>query len=286
MPRQGVPYDGAENGCGIWCQIKQLWTIMRTKLKSINGVPGDGDGDVKLLAGTGVTINNDQLHNEITISAAGGSDDAVKSVNGTLPDSDGDVAINTGVLTLNNIAPDSDGDFTISAGSNITITPGTNEIEISASGGTPTAKSPIYIDGDGDICLKDWEVVDNTNWGQYIDANNYALKDLYLLLNDTTNDVYADTFIPKGTLITNGKLDVIAYSTSGKYPQTSSVDLPSILYNISYITVKLYYITVSSSGSSADNIINVSNTTFNRTINKKTINDPANAPGIRLLIRG
>ena len=279
MPRQGVPYDGAENGCGIWCQIKQLWTIMRTKLKSINGVPGDGDGDVKILAGTGVTINNDQLHNEITISAAG-SDDAVKSVNGTLPDSDGDVAIDTGVLTLNNIAPDSDGDFTISAGSNITITPGTNEIEISASGGTPTANEPIYIDGDGKISLRGFTLVSDKNWARYA-VSLIAQTDLYLVAYNASG-LSGEVFCPKGAHIDNFKMDFQGYTGGNIYEYSSNNSLVDAINDDGSISVGRLGINISSSGSNADETMIVSASTSYQSLSKVFSNTQS---GVKLYVR-
>ena len=99
MPRQDVPYPGAGR-CSLRCEIANLWNAIKTKLHSINGVPGDGNGDVKILAGTNVQIVNDQVHNEITISATGGSADVVKSVNGELPDAAGAVVIPVGTALV------------------------------------------------------------------------------------------------------------------------------------------------------------------------------------------
>ena len=112
MPREGVPYPGGAI-CRLKCELKNLWQAVGAKLHSINGVPGDGAGNVKILAGSNVTIANDAAHNEITISSA---EDAVKSVNGVLPDQDGDITINTGVMTVNGDAPDQDGNVTVNTG--------------------------------------------------------------------------------------------------------------------------------------------------------------------------
>ena len=74
MPRQDVPYPGGR--CSLRCEIANLWNALKTKLHSINGVQGDGNGNVKILAGQNVQIVNDQVQGEITISAT----DAVGTV--------------------------------------------------------------------------------------------------------------------------------------------------------------------------------------------------------------
>ena len=182
MPRQDVPYPDAGR-CSLRCEIANLWNALKTKLHSINGVPGDGSGDVKILAGTNVQIVNDQVHNEITVSAAL-SEDVVKSVNGVTPDADGDVTINTGVMTVNSVTPDADGEITITAGSNITITPdaGNNSIEIAAAGGG----------GGGE----EWTLVTTTNWSSYLNGR-VALVDMLLTIKGSY--IYDDCVIPKGT---------------------------------------------------------------------------------------
>ena len=100
MPREDVPYPGGAL-CRLKCQINELWQAVRNKLHSINGVPGDGNGDVKILAGQNVQIVNDQVQGEITISATvAAPQDVVKSVNGELPDSAGAVVIPVGTALV------------------------------------------------------------------------------------------------------------------------------------------------------------------------------------------
>ena len=99
MPREDVPYPGGR--CSLRCEIANLWNALKTKLHSINGVQGDGNGDVKILAGQNVQIVNDQVQGEITISAtAAAPQDVVKSVNGELPDSAGAVVIPVGTALV------------------------------------------------------------------------------------------------------------------------------------------------------------------------------------------
>ena len=201
MPREDVPYPGGAL-CRLKCQINELWQAVRNKLHSINGVPGDGNGDVKILAGQNVQIVNDQVHNEITISAAAPAD-IVKSVNGDLPDQDGDVTVDTGVMTvngdlpdatgdvtvdtgvmtINSVTPDADGEITITAGSNITITPDAvnNSIEIAAAGGGST---------------EEWTLVTTANWSSYLNGR-VALRDMLLTIKGTY--IYDDCLVPKGT---------------------------------------------------------------------------------------
>ena len=129
MRRRNVPCSPCGSGssdCGC-CPPKSI--------KKINNIEPDDNGKFEVRAGTNVTITD--ITNGIEISSAGSVEDVVKTVNG--------------------VSPDADGEVTITAGSNITITPdaGTNSIEISASGGTPQAVAPIYIDNDGKIALKD-----------------------------------------------------------------------------------------------------------------------------------
>lgn len=67
MPRQDVPYGGAI--CRLKERIAEIWDELGKKLHSINGVEGDGQGDVKLVSGDpAVVITDDQVQHEIEIS--------------------------------------------------------------------------------------------------------------------------------------------------------------------------------------------------------------------------
>lgn len=98
MPRQDVPYGGAI--CRLKERIAEIWDELGKKLHSINGVEGDGQGDVKLVSGDpAVVITDDQVQHEIEISldtsqlpAA-----AVPSVNGQT----GAVALDAGDIPSN-----------------------------------------------------------------------------------------------------------------------------------------------------------------------------------------
>lgn len=67
MPRQDVPYGGAI--CRLKERIAEIWDTLNQKLHSINGVEGDGAGDVKIVSGdAAVVINNDQIGHRIEVS--------------------------------------------------------------------------------------------------------------------------------------------------------------------------------------------------------------------------
>lgn len=83
MPRKGVPYGGAI--CSLRERIAELFDLVGEKLHSINGVEGDGQGDVKLISGDpAVVITGDAAHNEIEIALDKSKlpSAAVSSVNG------------------------------------------------------------------------------------------------------------------------------------------------------------------------------------------------------------
>ena len=67
MPRQDVPYGGAI--CRLRERIAEIFDKLGEKLHTINGVPGDGDGNVKIVSGSSaVVITNDPTQNEISVS--------------------------------------------------------------------------------------------------------------------------------------------------------------------------------------------------------------------------
>ena len=83
MPRQDVPYGGAI--CRLKERIAELFDLVGEKLHSINGVQGDGRGDVKLISGDpAVVITGDAAQNEIEIALDNSKlpSAAVSSVNG------------------------------------------------------------------------------------------------------------------------------------------------------------------------------------------------------------
>lgn len=83
MPRQDVPYGGAI--CRLKERITEIWDKLDQKLHSINGVEGDGAGNVDIVSGNAaVVINNDQIGHRIEVSLDSSKlpAAAVSSVNG------------------------------------------------------------------------------------------------------------------------------------------------------------------------------------------------------------
>ena len=290
MRRRNVPCSpcgsGSSSGCGC-CSLKEklavLWDRTIGSILKINNVTPDGEGKFEIKAGSNVSIS--EISNGIEISATGGSaEDVVKSVNGELPDQDGDVTVDTGVMTVNGVSPDADGEVTITAGSNITITPdaGTNSIEISAEGGSPEAVAPIYIDGDGKIAIKGWELVTFTDWSVFRNANGEATEDLLLYIWGTYSS--DDIFIPKGVKISNLQLN----SAQGT---GSNIYVSALAWNASYpfnngTTVQMTAIATgtSTSGSGANQIFMITTGTVNENLNKIT-SPSSTSPGVRLFRR-
>lgn len=93
MPRKGVPYGGGI--CSLKERIAELFDLVGEKLHSINGVEGDGQGNVKLISGDpAVVIAGDAAQNEIEIALDKSKlpSAAVQSVNGQT----GAVVLNAG----------------------------------------------------------------------------------------------------------------------------------------------------------------------------------------------
>lgn len=83
MPRQDVSYGGAI--CRLKERIAEIWDRLDEKLHSINGVEGDGAGNVEIVSGdAAVLINNDQIGHRIEVALDSSKLPAsnVSSVNG------------------------------------------------------------------------------------------------------------------------------------------------------------------------------------------------------------
>lgn len=83
MPRQDVSYGGAI--CRLKERIAEIWDKLDEKLHSINGVKGDGAGNVEIVSGdAAVVINNDQIGHKIEVALDSSKLPAsiVSSVNG------------------------------------------------------------------------------------------------------------------------------------------------------------------------------------------------------------
>ncbi len=106
---------------------------------SVDGVSNPG-GNVDLIPANSITITPDDNANTITI----GENHSMKQVDPSSTDSVRDKHLSnsdarkwdSAVFNINNIVPDSSGRFLINAGSNVSITSGSNSITISSSGGT------------------------------------------------------------------------------------------------------------------------------------------------------
>ena len=103
MPRQDVPYGGAI--CRLKERIAEIWDKLDQKLHSINGVEGDGAGNLDIVSGNAaVVINNDQIGHRIEVSLDSSKlpAAAVSSVNGQ-----------TGAVRLDAADVPSDGDSNV-----------------------------------------------------------------------------------------------------------------------------------------------------------------------------
>lgn len=83
MPRQDVPYGGAI--CRLKERIAEIWDKLDQKLHSINGVEGDGAGNVEIVSGdAAITVSGSPTGHYIEIGLDHGNlpSAAVSSVNG------------------------------------------------------------------------------------------------------------------------------------------------------------------------------------------------------------
>ena len=150
MPRQDVPYQQSAI-CRLRERIAELFDLVGEKMKSINGVQGDGQGNVTLKSGDpAIVINNDQAQHEVEIGFNAGL--MVTSVNGQVGDVDLDAAdIKSEVLATDNTVEDdlnglnakfTDGSVTKVGTSNV----GTDTKPIKLVGGVPTAVTNDLVD--------------------------------------------------------------------------------------------------------------------------------------------
>jgi len=68
VPREGVPYP-ERMLCSLKCELKNIWTALSGKLHSVNGVKGDGQGNVNIVSGdAAVVVTADPSLNQIKVS--------------------------------------------------------------------------------------------------------------------------------------------------------------------------------------------------------------------------
>ena len=150
MPRQDVPYQQSAI-CRLRERIAELFDLVGEKMKSINGVRGDGQGNVTLKSGDpAIVINNDQAQHEIEIGFD--STLAVTSVNGQVGAVDLDAAdIKSEVLAADNTVEDdlnglnakfTDGSVTKVGTANV----GSDTKPTKLVGGVPTAVTNDLVD--------------------------------------------------------------------------------------------------------------------------------------------
>lgn len=243
MRRRNVPCSpcgSGSSGCGC-CPPKSI--------KKINNIEPDDNGKFEVRAGSNVTITD--ITNGIEISSVGSAEDVVKTVNG--------------------VSPDADGEVTITAGSNITITPdaATNSIEIEASVPTVDAAAPIYIDGDGKIAIKGWTLVTDKNWLRYA-PSRIAITDMYLVCyNGSTDYLFGETFIPKGSNINGFRLDLETLTSGNVNIKVACIDVYNIINdNASISNILVASVNVYTTGSDINEHMVASTTTNYRSLNK------------------
>lgn len=212
--RRGTP----RNDCGC-CKslaekVRELYQRCANAIKSINGINPDGANNFDILPGAGIQVN--PRANGIEIVATGAAPEGM-------------------IETINNEGPDADGNFSISAGTGIQINAGTNGIEIenTSQGAVYTGISPIEINADNEISLKDWIVYNDTNWSVFKDSDNKITENLILIIAvENHTKVY---YLPKGLQLVNNNqcsLD-IPYDTQGGMINTN---LSTVLSNSSIFT--------------------------------------------------
>ena len=89
MPRQDVPYPGRDNWS--WkCKLKEIWDALQGKLHSVNGVEGDGAGNVKIVSTTParLTVSTNPSLNQIELAAYGDGGTDLRKASVTLAAAD------------------------------------------------------------------------------------------------------------------------------------------------------------------------------------------------------
>ena len=177
--RRGVP-DRCSYLNSLAEKVRELWERCANAIKSINGINPDGANNFDILPGAGIQVN--PRANGIEIVATGAAPEGM-------------------IETINDIGPDENSNFSISAGSGIQINEGENGIEIEniSEGAVYTGVSPIEVNADNEISLKDWEFYDSTDWSIFKDANGRTTEELLIIIRSEYR-TQGIAYIPKGIL--------------------------------------------------------------------------------------
>lgn len=174
-------------------------------IRSVDGITPDGTGDLKVVGDDGIVVNSGS-DNKLYVGIEGTkltNINKIPTIESNLTTTAGQVETNrqnivtlqneSKVKTINSVAPNASGNFSISAGNNVTITPGTNGIEISASGGGSSGG--------------DWtQWTQGTNWtlnNELFNNSRVAQKDMIICNSAGTNisNLYValNEYIPKAS---------------------------------------------------------------------------------------
>ena len=153
MPRQDVPYGGAI--CRLKERIAEIWDKLGEKLHSINGVEGDGAGNVEIVSGdAAITVSGSPTGHYIEIGLDHGNlpSAAVSSVNGQtgavrldakdiLSDGDSNVQsdIDENKAAINALSGDIASEQTARQAADATLQGNINSVQASIPGAAATA---------------------------------------------------------------------------------------------------------------------------------------------------
>ena len=222
--RRGTP----RNDCGC-CKslaekVRELYQRCANAIKSINGINPDGANNFDILPGAGIQVN--PRANGIEIVATGAAPQGI-------------------IETINSEGPDSDGNFAITAGSGIQINTGTNglEIENTSQGAVYTGVSPIAVNADNEISLKEWVEDGGNAWDSYLDQDNNITEDIILITKATY--IEDDIYIPKGTPLAKIPFNPITVLGTSSEPASIGIaqTTPTNFYNFVFSQTDTLYIT-------------------------------------------
>lgn len=181
-----------------------------------------------------------------------------------------------GIRTVNQIQPDADGEFSITAGTGIQINAGTNGIEIenTSQGAVYTGVSPIEVNADNEISLKDWVLYEDNDWSIFV--SNYELtEDIAISWSVNLSNFYSQsgyTIIPKGTSIFAATISKELYTVQNSSLTNTSrigafvIDLTTLFTNQSTVSGYAEIISMYQSGSGINEVFKISTVTSTNNI--------------------